>query len=267
MSPEPRKFSVLKPVAGRWWRPFARSGDAAVLHVDLAPHGAREAEALAWLSADERSRWNRIRHAGRRREYALCRAALRAVLCARLGCSSDELSFEEARRGKPHARLRGAPAPISFSVSHSGGHGLLAVARGGRLGVDVEERVPRRDLDALIAAVLTPIERAEIEAAGAGERIGRFYGLWTIKEALVKALGTGLQLDLAGFEVPPAMRRGVTDGIFRFPHLPSVTWRVENLGNEEFAAAVAHEWKPEPRAGQSASAASRARRSVFSTFP
>ena len=267
MSPEPREFSALKPVAGRWWRPFARSGDAAVLHVDLAPRGAREAEALAWLSADERSRWNRIRHAGRRREYALCRAALRAVLCARLGCANDELSFEEARRGKPHARLRGAPAPVSFSVSHSGVHGLLAVARERRLGVDVEQRVPRRDLDALIEAVLAPDERTELASTSGGDRIARFYGLWTIKEALVKALGTGLQLDLAGFEVPPAMRRGVTDGVFRFPHLPSVTWRVENLGNEEFAAAVAHEWKPEPREGQSASAARRARSSVFSTLP
>ena len=115
--------------------------------------------------------------------------------------------------------------------------------------MDVEERVARRDLDALMAAVLTPDERAEVEAAGGGERIGRFYGLWTIKEALVKALGTGLQLDMAGFEVPAAMRRGVTTGDFRFPHLPATNWRVENLGNEHFAAAVAHEWIPRPAPG------------------
>ena len=267
MLPEPRGSAALKPVAGRRWRPFARAGDAAVLHVDLAPHAAREAEALAWLDEEERSRRERFRHGGRRRQYTLCRAALRALLCDRLGCRNDELSFRESERGKPHARLRGAPAPVSFSVSHSGVHGLLAVAREGRLGVDVEQRVPRRDLDALIEAVLAPDERTELASTSGGDRIVRFYGLWTIKEALVKALGTGLQLDLAGFEVPPAMRRGMTDGVFRFAHLPSVTWRVENLGNEEFAAAVAHEWKPEPREGQSASAARRARSSVFSTFP
>ena len=214
------------------------------MHVDLTPRFAREAEACGWLSGDERSRRERFRHAGRRRQYTLCRAALRAILCGRLGCANEVLSFGEEGHGKPVALLSGNPAPVSFSVSHSGIHGLIAVAMAGRLGVDVEERVPRRDFGALMAAVLTPDERAEIEAAGESERIGRFYGLWTIKEALVKALGTGLQLELAGFEVPAAMRRGVTTGEFRFPHLPAVPWRVENLGTEHFAAAVAHERFP-----------------------
>ena len=232
------------PDVERWWRPFARAGDAGVMHVDLTPRFARDVEACGWLNGDERSRRERFRHAGRRRQYTLCRAALRAILCGRLGCANEVLSFGEEGRGKPVALLSGNPAPVSFSVSHSGIHGLIAVAMAGRLGVDVEERVPRRDLDALMAAVLMPDERAEIEAAGGGERIGRFYGLWTIKEALVKALGTGLHLDMAGFEVPAAMRRGVTTGEFRFPHLPEVAWRVENLGNEHFAAAVAHERVP-----------------------
>ena len=244
MPPEPRQPATPHPEVERWWRPFARAGDAGVIHADLAPHVAWEAEALAWLDEGERSRRERFGHAGRRRQYTLCRAALRAILCGRLGCANEALSFGEEGRGKPVALLSGNPAPVTFSVSHSGIHGLIAVATAGRLGVDVEERVPRRDLDALMAAVLTPAERAEIEAAGGGERIGRFYGLWTIKEALVKALGTGLRLDLAGLEVPAAMRRGVTTGEFRFPHLPAVAWRVENLGNEHFAAAVAHERIP-----------------------
>ena len=229
-----------------WWRPFRRAGGADVVHVDLTPDPARETAALAWLDEGERSRRDRFRHDGRRRQYTLCRAALRVILCDRLDRGNEELSFAESERGKPHTLLHGVPAPVSSSVSHSGVHGLLAIARDGRLGVDVEERVARRDLDALMEAVLTPEERAEIVAAGAGERIGRFYGIWTIKEALVKALGTGLQLDLAGFAVPAAMRRGVTAGEFRFPHLPEATWRVENLDNEHFAAAVAHELDPEP---------------------
>ena len=207
------------PDVERWWRPFARAGDAGVMHVDLTPRFARDVEACGWLNGDERSRRERFRHAGRRRQYTLCRAALRAILCGRLGCANEVLSFGEEGRGKPVALLSGNPAPVSFSVSHSGIHGLIAVAMAGRLGVDVEERVPRRDLDALMVAVLMPDERAEIEAAGGGERIGRFYGLWTIKEALVKALGTGLHLDMAGLEVPAAMRRGGDDRRVPLPAL------------------------------------------------
>ena len=235
---------MSKGDAERWWGPFTKAGEADIYRVDLAPDAAREAEALGWLDGEERARWNRFRHEGRRRQYTLCRGALRAVLCGRLGCGNDELSFRESERGKPHALLRGAPAPVSFNISHSGGHGLLAVAPEGRIGVDVEERALQRDLGALASAVFTPDEQAELAEAGGFRRTRLFYRLWTIKEALIKALGTGFQLDPAGFEVPPAMRRGVTAGDFRFPHLPAVAWRVENLGNEHFAAAVAHERDP-----------------------
>lgn len=232
---------MSKPPASDWWSTFRRAGGATVVHVDLAPHAVREAAALNRLDEGERTRWNRFRHAGRRREFALCRAALRSVLCVRLGCTNGELGFEQSERGKPRAVLRGAPAPVSFSVSHSGAHGLLAIAREGRIGVDVEERFARRDLDALIAAVFTADERTEVEAAAGGHRSRAFYRLWTIKEALVKAVGEGVHRDMAGFEVPPAVRRGVRACEFRFAHLPAVAWRVEDLGNEDFAAAVAHE--------------------------
>ena len=223
---------MARLVAEHWWSMLRRAGAADIFHVELTAHAGREAHARGWLDAEERARCNRITHGGRHRQ---------SVLCRRLGCRNDELEFRESGHGKPIALLGGTPAPVSFGVSHSGRHGLLAVAREGRLGADVEERVPRRDLDALIGAVLTSDERAEIELLSGSHRIGHFFGLWTVKEALIKALGTGLTFDMARIEAPPAMRRGVSTGEFRFPHLPAVTWRVEQLGNEHFAAAVAHE--------------------------
>ena len=122
---------------------------------------------------------------------------------------------------------------------------MIALAREGRLGVDVEERVPRRDLDGLIRTVLGPEERADFALARGSHKLHLFYNLWTIKEALVKALGTGLSSGMSGFEIPLAMRRGMTTSIFRFPGMPEVRWRLEDLGNEGFAAAIAHELDPE----------------------
>ena len=225
----------------RWWRPFRRIGEAAVTYVDLSPHAAREAEALACLDGQERSRWQGFRLAGPRRRFALCRAALRAVLCRQLGCRNGQLSFAATRHGKPYALVDGTPAAIHFNVSHGGAHGLIASAPEGRLGVDVEERVPRRDLDGLISSVLGPGEQGELASAGGGRKLRQFYHLWTIKEALLKALGTGMSLDMAGFEVPPALRQGAACATFRFPQMPDVGWRLEDLGNEDFAAAIAHE--------------------------
>ena len=232
-------------VAECWWRPFRKVGDATVLHVDLTPHVAREAEAWAWLDEEEQARWQRYQHDGPRRRFALCRAALRAVLCRQLDCRNEQLVFGASDHGKPYVVVQGKPAPISFNVSHSGAHGLIAFAAAGRLGVDVEERSTPRDLDGLIRSVLGPDEQADLALAHGCNKLYLFFNFWTIKEALIKALGLGLSLDMSQFEIPSAMRHGGTTSIFQFPQLPTVRWRLEDLGNEHFAAAIACELDPD----------------------
>lgn len=232
-------------LAEPWWRPFRKVGHAAVLHVDLTPDAAREAEAPGWLDEGERTRWRQYRHEGPRRRFALCRAALRAVLCGRLGCRNEQLGFGASVHGKPYALIQGAAAPVSFNVSHSGEHGLIALAAAGRLGVDVEERGPRRHLEELISAVLGPAEQAELASAPGSRKLFLFFHLWTMKEALIKALGLGLNLEMSRLEIPLAMRHGKRTGIFRFPEVPTVRWRLEDIGNERFAAAIACELDPD----------------------
>ena len=216
-----------------------------VSHVDLAPDRAREAEALSYLDASERTAWLRYMPAPRRR-FALCRAALRAILSGRLRCRNEHLSFGVSRNGKPFAKVRGARSPISFNVSHSGDHGLIALGPAARVGVDVEERRPRRDLDQLIEAVMGPEERRELAALEGTERLRGFYRIWTLKEALTKALGTGITTEVSGFEVPAAIRRGEREGTFTFPHLPDVPWGLVDIGGDSYAAALAYELATAP---------------------
>ena len=71
-----------------------------------------------------------------------------------------------------------------------------------------------------------------------------------MKEALIKALGTGFSVNPARFEFPLALRRGRRAGVFRFPQCFTTGWWLENLGNAEFAAAVAHELVPESKGGE-----------------
>ena len=228
-----------------WWRSFHESGDVSVMHVDLTPCETREQHAAAWLDKPEQARWRRYLHPRARRDFALCRAALRAMLCQRLGCRNDELAFGVLRCGKPYARVGGMRAPVSFNVSHGGRHGLIAFAPAGRLGVDVEERNARRDLDGIAQTVFTPAEQAELALVHGAQKTRLFFSLWTMKEALIKALGTGFSLNPSRFEIPPALRRGRCAGVFRFPHAPATGWRLENLGNARFAAAIACELAPE----------------------
>ena len=225
----------------RLWRPFEDHGHASVSYVDLKPNADRETSAMAWLDASEKARWRRFRNARARREFALCRAALRDILRARLDCGNRQLSFNVSENGKPLAHVRGEPAPVNFNVSHSGPHGLIAVVSEGRVGIDVEDRATRRDIDGIASLTFTPAERAELAAAHGTRKTKFFYRIWTMKEALTKALGVGLSLNPTRLEIPPAMRSGARRCVFQFPHLPGEGWRLENLGNADFAAAIATE--------------------------
>ena len=224
-----------------WFRMFREIGDILIVHVDLTPHEGREAHAISWLDNEEQARRRRFRYDRPKREFALCRAALRSILCSRLGCANEQLAFGAAEHGKPFALVDGIAALVSFNVSHSGRHGLIVLAPQGRVGVDVEERAARIDFDGVSELVFGPEEQADFAAARECEKLHLFFKLWTLKEALIKALGTGFSLNPSRFETPAAMRRGARKGVFRFPHMPNVGWRLENLGNADFAAAIAYE--------------------------
>lgn len=232
-------------VNGRpWWRPFRTIGSVTVLYVDLAADSEREWASLTSLDEGELSRWRRFEYSGPRRQFVLCRAALRAVLCRELACRNDELAFEVSTHGKPFAMVRDQPADISFSVSHAGAHGLIALAPAGRLGVDIEDRATRRRLDLLVEAALGVEERAEVAAKQGAAQLDLFLRLWTMKEALMKASGRGFVLDATTFEIPSSLRHGETSGTLQLPGVPGVSWRLEDLGDERFAAAIAREADP-----------------------
>ena len=228
-------------ISQRWWRPFRKIDHIVVEHVDLRQNPQFEENALTWLNDQELQRWERFLFPGPKRRFALCRAALRHQLCECLDCSNDQLSFEESEHGKPAALVRGRLAPISFNISHSGDHGLLAFASSGRIGVDVEERVENRHIDLLCDTVLGPNERREISTVSGQEKIAMFFKLWTVKEALIKALGVGIALDTSLFEVPTRMRRGAKRALFQFPHLPNARWQIDDISDDRFAAAIAYE--------------------------
>ena len=193
------------------------------MHIDLCPHAEREMLAVAWLAKDERASWQRYLHLGARRRFSLCRAALRIILCDQLACHNQQLAFDVSRHGKPFALVDDTPAALSFNVSHSGEHGLIAFAPAGRLGIDVEEYEARRNFSQLIKSpsLFTPPERARLAQVQGNDRAQLFTRLWTIKEALLKALGTGLTINTAKIEVPLELLQGTTSS-FRFAHQPSV---------------------------------------------
>lgn len=116
----------------------------------------------------------------------VCHAALRLLLLRRLGARLGLGPFDAGTSGRPS--LPGAP--LDFNVSHSGAFGLVGIADGGRIGVDVEVVRPVR----LSVARRAGIEDAAIGLGGplaeSGER--RLLQSWVRLEAAGKLTGGGL---------------------------------------------------------------------------
>ena len=101
---------------------------------------------------------------------------------------------EQGPAGKPRFRTEG----LWHNLSHSGPWGLCGLSDRGEIGVDVEEIRPRRP--GLPRHVLSERERRWFEDRG--RRWEDFYTLWTLKEAKVKCLGSGLDRPAREIAVP-----------------------------------------------------------------
>ena len=177
---------------------------------------------LRTLSADERARAGRFRVPSDRASYALTRAVAREVLAGYCGIAPEGLTFDYGPAGKPRLTHPGAPR---FNISHSGTLAVVAVSRG-EVGIDVERR--KRPLPDVGAGVFSPEEARDIRSAD--DPVIAFYDAWTRKEALVKAMGTGLGESMADLVVG-----GRGDVMIAGFHVQSL-----NLG-AEYSGAVASE--------------------------
>lgn len=159
---------------------------------------------LATLPAHERAACGRYRNPERQARYATGRALIRHLLGDALGCGPTEVPIALDRRRRPFLDLQDDPAGgrnLDFNLSSTPGFVLCAVARTGRVGIDIEG--PGRALDwmSLAARVFTPDERRWMGAEEHPEQA--FLRLWTLKESLAKADGEGLGLPFAELTVLP----------------------------------------------------------------
>jgi 4'-phosphopantetheinyl transferase len=159
---------------------------------------AARLEALtAILPEDERARAARYLREADRQRFTAARGQMRSILAAYLGADPARLHFTYNPQGKP-SLAEGEPC---FNLSHSAGMGLLAVAFGQELGVDIERIDRNVDYTGIIRRFFAPGEIAQFLALPTEKRPRAFCNAWTRKEAYLKARGVGMALSLDSFEV------------------------------------------------------------------
>ena len=166
---------------------------------DGLPPVARERLA-AHLSPEERGRYAALRDPAARARAEATRGALRELLGRELGRSPGALVLGAGPQGKP--RLEPGLG-LAFNAAHTAGLAVLALLRGGEVGVDAERLPPGLDPEELSPA-LAPAEVLALLALDPPRRARAALQRFVRKEALLKALGTGLggALDPATLPLP-----------------------------------------------------------------
>jgi 4'-phosphopantetheinyl transferase len=110
---------------------------------------------------------------------------------------------------------------LHFNLSRATDFVVCAVADEEEVGVDVEDVTRAVEHLAIAAEFFAPDEVRALDELPAAEQRARFFTLWTLKEAYVKARGMGLSLplDQFWFRIQPgqAIRISFGDGIVDDP--------------------------------------------------
>lgn len=155
-----------------------------------------EAEAL--LSDDEKARHRAFASPDLQRRFLAAHSGMRLLLARHLDLDPRSLTFVTNEFGKP--RLAHAK-PTHFNLSHSGDRAALAICDAAEVGIDLE---PIRSIDHVDLATRffhSNEVAAIVGLSDAAKRSRAFFVTWTLKEAVVKALGSGLSIPLDSFDV------------------------------------------------------------------
>lgn len=143
-----------------------------------------------WLDGAESARHSRFRVEGAATAFLLGRVLLKTLIATQTREAPSDVRLHRSEFG--HLTAPSAPA-LSFSLSHTDGLVVAALAKDCLLGVDAESLSRLNALHEWAPGFCSEREWAHLSAAGFDPWTGLAY--WTCKEAALKAVGLGFHID------------------------------------------------------------------------
>jgi len=196
------------------------------------------------LSGDERRRSSELKFDVHQRRFVAARAGLRKILANVLGESPEALVFSYSATGKPSLSDHEGPAGLRFNLSHSEDVAMLALSWGIEVGLDLEAEGESHPSWEMALLTFNAVEIDWLTEHSTTDFSRAFLELWTLKEAVLKAEGSGLASGSEKYSVIPgssgcARVLGHPDGLER------EDWQARSFCPlEGFRAAIA--WREHP---------------------
>ena len=150
----------------------------------------------ALLTPEEHAKWQRYRFDKDKHQHLVTRALIRDTLSRyEPKVAPPDWRFELNPYGKP-AVANPLAQPLFFNLSHTQNLAALAITRTAEVGVDVEKVKPVEQVRGLAERCFADSEIQYVFSGDANSLMQRFFKLWTLKEAYIKARGCGMSLSL-----------------------------------------------------------------------
>jgi 4'-phosphopantetheinyl transferase len=163
---------------------------------DVTPNALRHNS----LSEVERAHYERILAPRIKRQYLQTRLALRQALsCYAPSVSPEQWQFTRNAHGRPALQAPTLAFGLDFNISHTRDALVIAFVAQGEVGVDVEYTPRECRALALAQRYFSPSELKDLHSLELAQQRLRFFELWTLKEAYIKACGLGLAIPLSSF--------------------------------------------------------------------
>ena len=172
------------------------------IHVWRFPLIAARQEITAlshWLDEREKNALARMISRVERDKRIVAWGRLRYILSRYLGCAPGGIEILRKESGRPEIAYP-EDTGLRFSLSHSGSFGLVGVSWNA-VGVDIEEIDLALNAAQLAARFFTSNEVERLRDCSEDERLQRFFRLWVLKEAYLKAHGEQVPSGLSKCEL------------------------------------------------------------------
>ncbi len=166
------------------------SPDVRIWYVPHAPEND-QADHCVTFTADDIREFAAIRDMAKRRRSLTTRASLRAALSQAVGGTIAPEAWRFGRDEMDKPVLLNGPKTLSFSCSHTEWASIVAVSASREVGIDIEASIIP-STEQWLADTFTASERAAVNALPVSDRDQAISRLWTLKEAYLKMLGTGI---------------------------------------------------------------------------
>lgn len=219
--------------------PDLAQDEVQVWFADLDPLDAVVQRMSKTICPEEYQRAMNFRFQHDRRRFIVAHAILRRILGFYLNIAPQQISFRRGQFGKLSLAEGLEESQLQFNMSHSGSGALYAMAKGRKVGADLELIRPLPDMRSLAKDCFSNSENAVLDALPEPDRLRGFFDGWTRKEAFLKATGYGLSLSTTAVEVSLAPGAGARELKVLDSQHTQTGWMLVSLAlSPEYSAAV-----------------------------